>query len=292
MACRETLLAVEAAIEPNWPNNSHQPVRDAPPQYRQAGDPMLSRRNPNITTCSYGSYGLDQCSTWFRTRDGATSKPNLSEDWLTGDWYRTDHDRYRAAGRTFRRLQHCAARDGGFELSVGTAEFGNGTANGASPDSPRPRWNGDRISLRQSDTAHGGHDTGAYGSPPAPRRRAAPRRPRPEALAADEGIRRVADRKIGIRSTIMQPCAPDAARPSPSRRLRKGARQIAHRSANSAGSPASVAFNVQGFVWVNKFTGDQDFEKAFMRRTPAGRQSHAVRGPGRAASRNRFGATL
>ena len=55
--------------------------------------------------------------------------------------------------------------DGSFELVVGTAEFGNGTATvhrqiaatvlGAQPDS---------IMLSQSDTDHGGHDTGAFGS--------------------------------------------------------------------------------------------------------------------------------
>src|SRR5262249_57434367 len=55
--------------------------------------------------------------------------------------------------------------DGGFELTVGTAEFGNGTSTvhrqiAASALATTV----DRISLKQSDTANGGHDTGAYGS--------------------------------------------------------------------------------------------------------------------------------
>jgi CO/xanthine dehydrogenase Mo-binding subunit len=57
------------------------------------------------------------------------------------------------------------ADDGTYTLTIGTAEFGNGTSTvhtqiaatvlGTSPD---------RIVLRRSDTAHGGYDTGAFGS--------------------------------------------------------------------------------------------------------------------------------
>ena len=55
--------------------------------------------------------------------------------------------------------------DGGYLLTVGTAEFGNGTATvhqqiAATLLSAAAA----NVSLEQSDTAHGGHDTGAYGS--------------------------------------------------------------------------------------------------------------------------------
>src|SRR3954451_2115822 len=55
--------------------------------------------------------------------------------------------------------------DGGFELTVGTAEFGNGTSTvHRQIAASKLATTVDRIHLRQSDTAHGGHDTGAYGS--------------------------------------------------------------------------------------------------------------------------------
>ena len=55
--------------------------------------------------------------------------------------------------------------DGGFELTVGTAEFGNGTATVHRQIAATAlATTVDRIVLKQSDTAHGGHDTGAYGS--------------------------------------------------------------------------------------------------------------------------------
>src|SRR4030081_2840241 len=56
-------------------------------------------------------------------------------------------------------------RDGGFDLTVGTAEFGNGTSTVHRQIAATAlATTVDRIRLKQSDTAHGGHDTGAYGS--------------------------------------------------------------------------------------------------------------------------------
>src|SRR5258707_12875361 len=55
--------------------------------------------------------------------------------------------------------------DGGFELTVGTAEFGNGTSTVHRQIAATAlATTVDQIRLKQSDTAHGGHDTGAYGS--------------------------------------------------------------------------------------------------------------------------------
>ena len=55
--------------------------------------------------------------------------------------------------------------DGGFDLTVGTAEFGNGTTTVHRQIAATAlATTVDRIRLQQSDTAHGGHDTGAYGS--------------------------------------------------------------------------------------------------------------------------------
>src|SRR5258705_12356473 len=91
--------------------------------------------------------------------------PSLSADCLPGDGTAlTMIDRVPPAGH-FADCSITLREDGGFDLTVGTAEFGNGTSTvhrqiAASALATTV----DRIHVRQSDTAHGGHDTGAYGS--------------------------------------------------------------------------------------------------------------------------------
>src|SRR5205814_9544408 len=94
-----------------------------------------------------------------------TPMPSLSADWLPADGAPlTMSDPVPPAGH----VADCSSarrEDGGFDLTVGTAEFGNGTSTvhrqiAASALATTV----DRIRLKQSDTAHGGHDTGAYGS--------------------------------------------------------------------------------------------------------------------------------
>src|SRR6478752_6244966 len=113
----------------------------------------------------YGSYGLDQCLYLVERAMAGAPKPTLSTDWLTGDGIAlTMIDTVPPAGH-FADCSISLRQDGGFDLTVGTAEFGNGTSTvhrqiAASALATTV----DRIHLRQSDTAHGGHDTGAYGS--------------------------------------------------------------------------------------------------------------------------------
>src|SRR5260370_14690795 len=114
----------------------------------------------------YGSYGLDQCLDLVeRAMQAEAPNIELSADWLIGDGIAltmidtVPPDGHIADARISLR------EDGGFELTVGTAEFGNGTSTvhrqiAATALTPTV----DQIRLLQSDTAHGGHDTGAYGS--------------------------------------------------------------------------------------------------------------------------------
>ena len=65
----------------------------------------------------------------------------------------------------FDHMLESFARHGGFDLTVGTAEFGNGsTTTHAQIAAERLGTTPDRIRIRQSDTALLGHDTGAFGS--------------------------------------------------------------------------------------------------------------------------------
>ncbi len=150
--------------------------------------------------------------------------------------------------------------DGGFELTVGTAEFGNGTSTVHRQIAATVlKTTVDRISLRQSDTAHGGHDTGAYGSTGtfvAGRATQAAAETMAETLTtfaaglmgADAAACLLDDDAVasgGHKLSLVQ--LAEAAR-------RQGETLAA--SGNSQGTPRSVAFNVQGFrVAVNKATG-------------------------------------
>ena len=152
--------------------------------------------------------------------------------------------------------------DGGFELVVGTAEFGNGTSTvhrqiAASALATTV----DRIRLKQSDTAHGGHDTGAYGSTGTFVAGNATRGGGAQSRQISQGLcrRRPAAIRITARWTndavVLRSAAHAVRRDRQSRSTRRDDRLTA--SGTSAGTPRSVAFNVQGFrVAVNKATGE------------------------------------
>jgi hypothetical protein len=130
------------------------------------GDPMLAPPDNGYHDVEYGSYGLDQCLDLVE-RAMAAGAPNadLSPDWLIGDGIAlTMIDTVPPAGHIAEcRIALCA--DGNFKLTVGTAEFGNGTATVHRQIAATAlATTVDQISLKQSDTANGGHDTGAYGS--------------------------------------------------------------------------------------------------------------------------------
>jgi CO/xanthine dehydrogenase Mo-binding subunit len=188
-------------------------------------------------------------------------KTTLSSDWLTGEGIAlTMIDTVPPDGH-FADCSISLRDDGGFELTVGTAEFGNGTATvhrqiAATALSTTV----DQISLKQSDTANGGHDTGAYGSAGT---FVAGRATQAAAENLAEAIRAFA---AGATNTDRDACTleNDSAVCGKQRisfgQLAEAARaegQTLAASGTSEGSPRSVAFNVQGFrVAVNKTTGE------------------------------------
>ena len=118
----------------------------------------------------------------------------------------------------------------------------------------------DQIRLRQSDTAHGGHDTGAYGSAGtfvAGRATQAAA----ENLADElQDFRRQRDRNDPDACVLENDAAICGAQRLSFAELAEAARaqgKTLTASGTSAGTPRSVAFNVQGFrVAVNKATGE------------------------------------
>ncbi len=258
----QTLLAVEAAIDELAKQLGISPFEMRRRNVVKPGDPMLSPPESEYHDVLYGSYGLDQCLDLVeRAMAADTPRPDLSEDWLTGDGIAlTMIDTVPPAGH-FADCSIGLREDGGFELTVGTAEFGNGTATvhrqiAASALATTV----DRIRLRQSDTAHGGHDTGAYGSAGT---FVAGRATQGAAEALAGQMKAFAASLLGENPDS---CSLDnhatvcAGRRTPFALLAASAQALGKSlaaSGSSAGSPRSVAFNVQGFrVAVNKGTGE------------------------------------
>ncbi|MEJ1975801.1 MAG: molybdopterin cofactor-binding domain-containing protein [Acetobacteraceae bacterium] len=256
----QTIFAVESAMDELARALSIDPFVFRRRNVVQPGDPMVSvDREPNDV--EYGSYGLDQCLDAVAQDLALPDTPALSPEWLIGQGVAL------AMLDTIPpRGHHCEARatlcdDGHYAVSVGTAEFGNGTttvhqqiaaaALGAAPGA---------IEIVQSDTDRVGYDTGAFGSTgtvvagSATHRAAAGLATAILDFAADfAGCGRQActlgpgsvtcmDRDISLAALALS--ARDAGRDL-------------HATGHANGSPRSVAFNVQGFrVAVHRRTGE------------------------------------
>jgi putative selenate reductase molybdopterin-binding subunit len=258
----QTLFAVEAAIDELAKGLGINPFEFRRRNVVKSGDPMLAPPGPAHGDVIYGSYGLDQCLDLVeRAMLAEGPKANLSANWLIGEGIAlTMIDTVPPAGH-IADAGISLREDGGFELTVGTAEFGNGTSTvhrqiAASALATTV----DQIRLRQSDTAHGGHDTGAYGSAGTFVAGLATQ------VAAEnlaEGIRIFASTvtKTNPDSCVLKNNAAVCGKHHLSfAELAEAARvQKKTLSANgsSGGTPRSVAFNVQGFrIAVNKGTGE------------------------------------
>ncbi len=225
------------------------------------GEPMLSIEPASQDDVLYGSYGLDQCLDLvdgaLKRGDGLASPPG----WLTGEGTALTMIDTTPPGGHFSDTHVALQPDGGFVLTVGTAEFGNGTTTvhqqiaatvlGAKTSA---------IRLRQSDTALGGHDTGAFGST--------------GTVVAGKATERAAQ---GLRDFIIEfaskvfGVSPDRCTIS-DKAVKCGDEHMLlvdlHKKATAAGvdlsahghtdgTPRSVAFNVQGFrVAVSPVSGE------------------------------------
>jgi putative selenate reductase molybdopterin-binding subunit len=295
----QALIAVEAAIDELARKLGISPFDMRRRNAVRPGDPMLSPPGSEYHDVFYGSYGLDQCLDLVeRAMKTDGPKPELTADWLVGEGIAlTMIDTVPPAGH----LADCFValdEDGGFELTVGTAEFGNGTSTVHRQIAATAlATTVDRIRLKQSDTAHGGHDTGAYGSAGTFVAGLATK-VAAENLAA--GIKAFAAGALGVdvsacsldkdtvvagekRLTFAEIAASVSA---------QGKMLAAH--GHSGGTPRSVAFNVQGFrVAVNKGTGEIKILKS-VQAADAGRVANPMqcRGQVEGGVAQALGATL
>jgi putative selenate reductase molybdopterin-binding subunit len=258
----QTLLAVEAAIDELAKGLGISPYEIRRRNIVKPGDPMLSPPGPEHTDVFYGSYGLDQCLDLVeRAMQADGPNTELSADWLTGDGIALTMIDTVPPGGHLADAGISLQDDGGFELTVGTAEFGNGTSTVHRQIAATAlATTVDQIRLLQSDTAHGGHDTGAYGSAGtfvAGRATQAAA----ENLADDLRVFASTATKTNPDTCVLENDSVVCGRQRLSfSELAEAARaqgRALSATGTSAGTPRSVAFNVQGFrVAVNKFTGE------------------------------------
>jgi CO/xanthine dehydrogenase Mo-binding subunit/aerobic-type carbon monoxide dehydrogenase small subunit (CoxS/CutS family) len=258
----QTLIAVEAAIDELARQLGIDPFEMRRRNVVKPDDPMLSPPGSEYHDVFYGSYGLDQCLDLVeRAMRADVPKTGLSADWLIGEGIAlTMIDTVPPAGH-FADSKILLQDDGGFELTVGTAEFGNGTSTVHRQIAATAlATTVDRILLKQSDTAHGGHDTGAYGSAGtfvagrATQAAAETLAGAVKSFAAELAGLDTASCALESESVV---CGKQRLSFSQLAEMAKAEGKTLEASGTSAGTPRSVAFNVQGFrVAVNKGTGE------------------------------------
>jgi putative selenate reductase molybdopterin-binding subunit len=258
----QTLFAVEAAIDELAKRLGISPFEIRRRNIVKPGDPMLSPPGSGHTDILYGSYGLDQCLDLVeRAMQAAELKIDLSADWLIGDGIAlTMIDTVPPDGH-FADSRISLREDGGFELTVGTAEFGNGTSTVHRQIAATAlATTVDQIKLLQSDTAHGGHDTGAYGSTGT---FVAGRATQAAAETLANELKRFASDLTGTNSgecTLENDsivCGKQRLSFAQLAEMAGAQGKTIHAGGSSQGTPRSVAFNVQGFrVAVNRATGE------------------------------------
>ncbi|WP_298243814.1 molybdopterin cofactor-binding domain-containing protein [uncultured Bradyrhizobium sp.] len=258
----QSQIAIEAAIDELAGQLGISPYEMRRRNIVRPGDPMLSPPPSEFHDVLYGSYGLDQCLDLVeRAMQADGPQAELSQDWLIGDGVAlTMIDTAPPAGH-LADATIALGDDGCFELTVGTAEFGNGTSTVHRQIAATTlATTVDKIHLRQSDTAHGGHDTGAYGSAgmfvagKATQAAAVQLAAALKAAAADAWLCDVKACALEDNAVVC------GVRRMPFAELAKLGRERGQPFAghgNSDGTPRSVGFNVQGFrVAVNKATGE------------------------------------
>ena len=295
----QTQFAVEAAIDELARKLGISPFEFRRRNVVKSGDPMLAPPGSEYHDVIYGSYGLDQCLDLVeRAMQAEAPKTDLSADWLIGEGIAlTMIDTVPPAGH-IADSRISLREDGGFELTVGTAEFGNGTSTVHRQIAATTlATTVDQIRLLQSDTAHGGHDTGAYGSAGTFVAGSATQAAA-QNLAEDIKIFASTATKTSPDTCVLKNDSAICGRQHLSfAKIAEAARaqgQTLSANGSSAGTPRSVAFNVQGFrVAVNKGTGEIKILKS-VQAADAGRVANPMqcRGQVEGGVAQSLGATL
>jgi putative selenate reductase molybdopterin-binding subunit len=222
----QSVFAVESALDELARRLGIDPLEFRRRNVVRPGDSFTPlRTRPDDVSIS--SYGLDQCLDLVddALRSGRGAPAPSGSDWLVGTGMAASMlDTVPPNGH--QAHSRIARHNGGFVLTVGTSEFGNGTTTVHRQLAASALGIGaDKIEIVQADTDALAHDTGVYGST--------------GAIVAGHATLRAAE---ALAEQI-------AAEPDPSKPLEA--------EGFSTGTPRSVTFCVQGFrVAVRPATGE------------------------------------
>ncbi|MET0735811.1 MAG: molybdopterin cofactor-binding domain-containing protein [Microbacterium sp.] len=129
------------------------------------GDALLTVRDAPEEDLVWGSYGLDQCLDLAQNALRRGNGVHAPDGWLVGEGMALSLIAAMAPGLHHAHTSATLRPDGTFSLSVGTAEFGNGTSTVHRQIAATVlEADAERIVLRASDTDVVAHDTGAFAS--------------------------------------------------------------------------------------------------------------------------------
>ncbi|WP_026553963.1 molybdopterin-dependent oxidoreductase [Arthrobacter sp. 35W] len=269
----QMIFAVESAIDELAAQLGMDPMEFRRRNIVRSGDPMLSSHPEPEEDVLYGSYGLDQCielvddalkrgaERYRLSGKGGVGGAGLGPEWVHGtgtalSMIDTVPPRGHFAHSRVRLLP-----DGGYQVDVGTAEFGNGTTTvHAQLAATALGTNAATVEVRQSDTDLTEHDTGAFGSTGTVVAGKA------TLAAAEELAVRITALASELSGVPAAQCVPGpgavdcGGTPMPLAELHRRAAErgdLLEAEGRWHGTPRSVAFNVHGFaVAVNTGTGE------------------------------------
>jgi CO/xanthine dehydrogenase Mo-binding subunit len=253
----QTVFAVESAMDELARELGIDPFEMRRLNMVRPGDAILTFEG-NSDDVEIGSYGLDQCLDWVEAalaRGNGVTAPD-EPGWFVGTGMAiamletTPPNGHNGMSRIEMNA------DGRFLLTVGTAEFGNGTTTVHAQLAAEPLGTSvDKISIVQSDTDLLAHDTGAFGSTGTVVAGAATHR------AAKALAEKLLLAGANVLAEPVQHCTLNDSEV----KGRNGAVPIQNllerfgtfsATGETSGTPRSVAFNVQGFrVAVHKPSG-------------------------------------
>jgi putative selenate reductase molybdopterin-binding subunit len=234
----QSVFAVDCALDELARKLDLDPAEFRRRNVARPGDPLTSLSD-EPDDVQIGSYGLDECLDLVQASlaSGRGEPAPAGPGWRSGTGIAVSMLDSIPPGGHHAHARITQRAGGGYTLSVGTAEFGNGTATvhrqlaagalGAEPD---------EIELRQSDTDLVRHDTGAYGST--------------GTVVAGLATRRAAERLAGL--IAARPLADETGAGEAG-----AGPALLSAEATTDGTPRTVSFNVQGFrVAVRPATGE------------------------------------
>ncbi|WP_328684641.1 molybdopterin-dependent oxidoreductase [Streptomyces sp. NBC_01261] len=160
----QVMFAVESALDELARQLDLDPLEFKAKNIIGPGEPMLSPGGEE-EDLHIASYGLDQCLAIVRRAQAQPVSQLPPDGWLTGEGTALAMIATGPPGGHIADAKASLLPDGGFDLAVGTAEFGNGTTTvHRQIAAGELATTVDRITVRQSDTDVVRHDTGAFAS--------------------------------------------------------------------------------------------------------------------------------